>query len=269
MWKLFDVFVNGFCFAQFDCVKTKTMSFVVDWTGGAQLRSWTWFQVNNYITIWLTWWHFLNSLFNFWKQTIKVLIIGSVSLKVICWKQNAMKLVRCVCDCVWIYFALHSLKLLNIHRSFVGWTGIELSIPTTSVVLRTASASAPSCRRKPQRPRLDAAAPGGGQRPRRGCRAPFVERRRGGRQGEQGPGASIREACASHRVSNLGHFKIFFRAWRNQVSPTWGTSRIFLGWKFCVAALLAENWWSSYSLFDFLDDTAFERLFDLWTKTIL
>ena len=134
---------------------------------------------------------------------------------------------------------------------------------------RGTSASAPWSAGSPQWPRLDAAAPGGGQRPRRRCRAPFVERRRGGRQGEQGPGASIREACASHRVSNLGHFKIFFRAWRNRVSPTWGTSRIFLGWKFCVAALLAENWWSSYSLFDFLDDIAFERLFDLWTKTMI
>ena len=122
-----------------------------------------------------------------------------------------------------------------------------------------------------------------------------------------GPGASIREACARHRVSNLGHFKIFQNAfsclkfwetclhfWVNlkhaknvgdqwshvamagaskaeagpdiESSPIWGTSRIFLGWKFCVAALLAENWWSSYWLFDFLDDIAFERLFDLWTK---
>ena len=51
--------VNIFCFAQLDCVKTKTMSFVVDWTGGAQLRSWTWFQVM-LLTIRLSWWHCFN-----------------------------------------------------------------------------------------------------------------------------------------------------------------------------------------------------------------
>ena len=42
----------------------------------------------------------LNNLFSFWKLTIKLLIIDSVSLNVICWKQNAMKLVRCVYYCV-------------------------------------------------------------------------------------------------------------------------------------------------------------------------
>ena len=47
-----------FCLSQFDCVKTKTMSFVVNWTCRAQLRSWTWFQVMLLtITVWLTWWH--------------------------------------------------------------------------------------------------------------------------------------------------------------------------------------------------------------------
>ena len=45
-----------FCFSQFDCVKTKTMSFVVNWTCRPQLRSWTWFQVM-LLTVWLTRWH--------------------------------------------------------------------------------------------------------------------------------------------------------------------------------------------------------------------
>ena len=56
--------------------------------------------------------------------------------------------------------------------------------------------------------RFDAAALGGGERPRRGCGVCDLQRRRGGRQGQGWPGASIREACA-----------------KNRVSPTWGVSK--------------------------------------------
>ena len=199
-WNLFDVFVNVFCFAQFDYVKTRTMSFVVDWTGRAQLIFWTWFQVM-LLTIWLPWWHCIgivfHSLFNFGKQTIK-LIIDSVSLKVICWKQNAMKFVRSVCDCVCIYFALHSLTLLSPKYSsfFCRWTDVELSGPQLPFVIRGASASAPSSagshsgRRVSGKSRLrpNAAARGGGKLPRRGCGAVAEQRRRRGRQGQRWPG---------------------------------------------------------------------------------
>ena len=63
-----------------------------------------------------------------------------------CCKQHAVKLVRCVSDCLWLYFALNSLKMLNPkHSSFVCWTGTELSCP--AFVVSTSWASA-----KPQRP---------------------------------------------------------------------------------------------------------------------
>ena len=96
--------------------------------------------------------------------------------------------------------SFHSLK----ERSFVGWTSIELSIPITSVVLPRRIGLCAVARRKPtaaltgfpgrNRLRLHAAAPGGGQRPRRGCRAVALKRCRRGRQDERWPGASIREA---------------------------------------------------------------------------
>ena len=201
-----------FCFAQFDCVKTKTMSFVVDWTGGAQLRSWTWFQVmlltKNYLTYLMT--LFLIAFSSFWKQTIKLLMIDSVSLNVICWKQNAMKLVRCVCDCVWIYFALHSSKLLSQkHSSFVcRLNGHRAQLPTTSVRHPRRLGLRAVVRRKPT------AADGFPEKP------PEAERRCTWRRKmarsrlrsfcfQKVPrwtprrtmaGASIREACARHRV---------------------------------------------------------------------
>ena len=227
-----------------------------------------------------------------------------------------LKLVQCVCEC-FLLCTVWSCWVQNIHHSFVGWTGIELSCPHLPFVIRTASASAP-CRTggSPQRPdgfpgksalRPNAAALGGGRRPRRGCGVAAEQRRRGGRQGERWPGPQSAKRAPDIESRTWGVSILFFleilrnmfafsvnpkhvknieKCWdqwshvrsdsrgikggsraRNQVSPTWGTSRIFLGWKFCVAALLAENWWSSYSLFDFLDDIAFERLFDLWTKT--
>ena len=160
-----------------------------------------------------------------------------------------------------------------------------------------------------KRLRRNAAAPCGVLRPRRGCGVAAEQRRRGGRQGERWPGPQSAKRAPDIESRTWGVSILFFleilrnmfafsvnpkhaknieKCWdqwshvrsdsrglkggsraRNRASPTWGTSRIFLGWKFCVAALLAENWWSSYSLFDFLDDIAFERLFDLWTKTIL
>ena len=73
----------------------------------------------NYLTYLMT--LFLIAL-HFWKQPIKLLIIDSVSLNVICWKQTAMKLVRTVWSC-WVK---------SIHHSFVGWTGIERSCPQRS-----------------------------------------------------------------------------------------------------------------------------------------
>ena len=77
-------------------------------------------------------------------------------------------------------------------------------------------------RRKPQWPtapgkclRPNAAALRGSQRPRRGCRAFALKRRRGGRQDQRWPGASKREADG-----------------RNRVSLTWGTSEGFSCLKF-------------------------------------
>ena len=63
-------------------------------------------------------------------EKILDLFIGIVSLKVVCWKQHALKLVRCVCD----YILLRTyLKMLSPkHSSFLcrlnGY--IELSCPT-------------------------------------------------------------------------------------------------------------------------------------------
>ena len=59
--------------------------------------------------------------------------------------------------------------------------------------------------------RPNAAAPGGGQRPRRGCGVAAEQRRRGGRQGQIWPGPQIREACARHRGLELGALQnVFF-----------------------------------------------------------
>ena len=91
----------------------------------------------------------------------------------------------------------------NIYRSFLSRTGIELSIPTTSVVstvhrpLRRRTAGSPQrLDGFPGKSRLRpyAAARGGGQRPHRGCRASALKRRRGGRQERLWPGVSIRQA---------------------------------------------------------------------------
>ena len=156
---------------------------------------------------------------HFWNHTIELLIIDSISLNVICWKQNAMKLVRCVCDCVWIYLTLHSLKLLSKkHSSFVcRLNGHRAELPTTSVV--------PSAHRPPRRGPAEARSGQTGFR----RKAPEAERRCTLRRATATSRlrsfwspkvprwtpratvarASIREAGARNRVSNLGHFKIW------------------------------------------------------------
>ena len=60
-------------------------------------------------------------------------------------------LFQCVCECCFALEQFWRCGVQIIHRSFVGWAGyIKLRIPTTSVVLPGASASAP--RRLPRKP---------------------------------------------------------------------------------------------------------------------
>ena len=103
------------------------------------------------LAIWLSWWHCFWTPFRFVNQNY---IIDFVSLKVICRKPDVLKLVRCVCVCVWIYFALHSLIVLRQkHSSFVcRLNGHRAELPTTSVVIRTASVPAPWSAGSPQWP---------------------------------------------------------------------------------------------------------------------
>ena len=130
-----------------------------------------------------------------------------------------MKLVRCVCDCVWIYFTLHSLKLLSQKHSsfFCGLNGHRAELPTTSVV--------PSAHRPPRHRTAEAHSGQTGFR----RKAPEAPRRCTGRRSTATSRlrswcwakaarwtprtwmarASIREAGARNRVSNLGHFKIW------------------------------------------------------------
>ena len=79
------------------------------------------------LTVWLTWWHYLDRVFNFWNKLLNI-YIGIFSLKVICWKQHALKLVRCVCDYILLWTYLKMLSQTK-YRPFVGWTGTELSCP--------------------------------------------------------------------------------------------------------------------------------------------
>ena len=117
--------------------------------------------------------------------------------------------------CLWMFFVLNrfeDVESRNIHRSFVGWTGTELSFVQLS--------SSPRLRplgRRPRENRLrpNAAPPGGGQRPRRGCRAFALDRCRGRRQGLLRPGASK-----------------WWEAGAEIESPIWGTSEGFSGLKF-------------------------------------
>ena len=122
---------------------------------------------------------------------------------------------------------------------------VELRIPTTFVVrgcwhLR--------CCGPGNHLRHDAAAPGGIPRPRRGCRAFALKRGCGGRQEERWRGASIREAGARHRVSDLGHLRRLFRDWNLCIS---GTSKMFFqDWnlrkKSCIfRKCLAKLWVST------------------------
>ena len=176
---------------------------------------------------------------HFWKHTIKLLIIDSISLNVICWKQTAMKLVRCVCDCVWIYLhcAVWSCWVKNIHHSFVDWTGIERSCPQLLSSPRRIGFGA-VVRRKPTVARRVS-----------GEKAPEAKRRCTRRRGAatsrlwsfwspEAPRwtpratvarASIREAGARNRVSNLGHFKIW--------------QKCFRAWNYCIfSKCLAKSW---------------------------
>ena len=133
-----------------------------------------------------------------------------VSLKVICRKQDVLKLVECVCDC---FFEQIWRCWVQKHSSFVcRLNGTELSFVQLS--------SSPRLRplgRRPRESRLrqHAAALGGSQRPRRGCGAFALQRRRGGRQEQRWPGASK-----------------WWEAGPEIESPTWGTSEGFSGLKF-------------------------------------
>ena len=112
--------------------------------------------------------------------------------------------------CLWLFFVLNrfeDVESRNIHRSFVGWTGTELSFVQPS--------SSPRLRPRENRLRLHAAALRGALGPRRGCRAFALQRRRGGRQDQRWPGASK-----------------WWEAGPEIESPTWGTSEGFSGLKF-------------------------------------
>ena len=106
--------------------------------------------------------------------------------------------VQCVCECEQFWRC----GVQNIHRSFVGWPGLELRIPTTFVIpgcwhLRCCGLG--NCLRP------HAAALGGALRPRRGGGAVALQRRRGGRHDEHRPGPQSREAGARHRgLPDLG-----------------------------------------------------------------
>ena len=119
--------------------------------------------------------------------------------------------------CLWMFVIILFWTVLTwrcwvkkIPHSCVGWTGTELSCPElSSCKRRPLDCRSPSGRRaRGKRLRRHAAPPGGG-RPGRGCKAPADQRRRGGRQEQRSPGAS--EAGRSRNpVSNLGHLKKVF-----------------------------------------------------------
>ena len=124
--------------------------------------------------------------------------------------------------CLWLFFVLNrfeDVESRNIHRSFVGWTGTELSLVQLS--------SSPRLRplgRRPRESRLrwNAAALGGSLRPRRGCRAFALQRRRGRRQEQRWPGASKWwEAGRRNRVSDLGHLNKFWEKLSAFSSNVW------------------------------------------------
>ena len=129
-----------------------------------------------------------------------------VSLKVICRKPDVLKLVECVCDCLfWT-----DLKMLS-PETFI----VRLSVERVQSSAFPQLSSSPRLRplgRRPRESRLrqHAAALGGSQRPRRGCGAFALQRRRGRRQEQRWPGASKREAGRRNRVSDLGHLRRFF-----------------------------------------------------------
>ena len=127
--------------------------------------------------------------------------------------------------CLWlfviVFFALNSFEDVesrNIHRSFVGWTGTELSFPTTFVV-SAASASRPT-------------APGKPPEATRRCtwrRATATSRLRSfcSPKGPQwtprttmARGLQWWEAGRRNRVSDLGHLRRFFRAWNSWILRT-------------------------------------------------
>ena len=193
-------------------------------------------------------------------------------MNVICWKQNAMKLVRTVWSC-WVK---------SIHHSFVGWTGIQRSCPQLPSSPRRIDLRA-VVRRKPTVADGFPEKSAWGETPLHFAAhnghvaAAELLLSKGAAvdaKNKFGRGLNPGRMRQKSRSRTWGTSKYFFvleilrnmfafsvnpkhacsdgrglkggsRA-RNRVSPTWGTSRIFLGWKFCVAALLAENWWSSY-----------------------
>ena len=145
-----------------------------------------------------------------------------------CCKKDALKLVQCVCESKQFW----RFGVQNIHRSFVGWPGIELSIPTTFVL--------PPAAHRPLRPRTA----GSPQRP-DGFpgKPPEATRRCTSRRGtarsrpqsfwfRKAPrwtprttsmaGASTREAGARHRVS-----------------PTWGASKKC--WEQMITSSMSTN----------------------------
>ena len=130
--------------------------------------------------------------------------------------------------CLWMLISLNRFEDVE-SKTFISrlsvermWSSAFPQLPSSSAAprplrrrLRRKPTAAATGLRGKSRLRPNAAALCGRRRPRRRCGVFDLQRRRGGRQGRQWPGASIREAGARHRVS-----------------PTWGTSKSVSGGKF-------------------------------------
>ena len=123
-----------------------------------------------------------------------------------------------------IFFPLNSFEDVESETFIVPLSveRVELRIPTTFVVLpqrlglcALVSAGSPQRPRRASREkaalRPHAAALGGALRPRRGCGASALQRRRGGRQDEQRPGASIPGRRQTSSLADLGQLRRLFR----------------------------------------------------------
>ena len=151
-------------------------------------------------------------------------------MKAIYWKQDALKLVQCVCKCFLLWT---DLKMLGPkHSSFLCRLCLRSSAAQNFRRHPPASVSSPNSLR------FHAAQLGGVLRQRRSCRALAEQRSRGGRQGRRWPGAS--KAGPEKNISNS---VVISRQRRFRPTP-WGRTplhRAVAGFELKAAELLLSK----------------------------